>query len=443
MPYPNEHAARFRRPGDFDPDTFRRTEGGTIFGSMKVPKTISIIWGKLKGKSGASDPVVLQALRFPTDNWTEAEARKWLKDNDLKPIKFEPATGEKNMEQNDDSQFQSMPAENFILCEADPEVQVMFSDDEGQPRRVGIVANSGKPFSHGAWGTVILDMSSGTIGRQKKSILREHDPKAICGRTDRIRIEEDGRLVAEGYPTDATEVGRETMGLLAEGHPFEASVYVPARKVLKLSKGESLKVNGHNVRGPAFILKDWRLREVSLCALGADERTSAMAMAERETVRVKVSEVNGKEGTMEAEVKDEVQTVKIPEQTATVVKLQEEKFDPGAIQGERERCLAIMQKAEAFGLTKLGQDLIQAGAEVKDAIMALQEKKLEQLTSAAPVSPGPNEDPEEPKPVLLSEAEAQAKWNADSGLRRKFLNRFEVYYFSLQEKIRQAEEEDD
>ena len=94
MPYPNKHSARLKNPDDFDPKSFRRTEGGTLYGKIKVPATIGIIWGKLKGKAKPSDPVVPQALRFPTKNWTEEHARKWLKDNNIKPISFEPASRE-------------------------------------------------------------------------------------------------------------------------------------------------------------------------------------------------------------------------------------------------------------------------------------------------------------------------------------------------------------
>ena len=94
MPYPNEHSARLKNPDDFDPKSFRRTEGGTLYGKIKVPVTIGIIWGKLKGKAKPSDPVAPQALRFPTKNWTVEQAKKWLKDNNVKPISFEPASKE-------------------------------------------------------------------------------------------------------------------------------------------------------------------------------------------------------------------------------------------------------------------------------------------------------------------------------------------------------------
>jgi hypothetical protein len=83
-PYPNEHAARLIQPDKFD--RFRRTKGGTVQGK-KVPKTISVIWGHLKD----SDEWAAQALRFPKKSWTAAQAKKWLKDNGIKYISFEPA----------------------------------------------------------------------------------------------------------------------------------------------------------------------------------------------------------------------------------------------------------------------------------------------------------------------------------------------------------------
>lgn len=84
-PYPTEHAARLQDPGKFE--KFRRTAGGKLFNRIDVPKTIGIIWGKFKGREGWT----AQALRFDKKAWTETAARKWLKDNQVKAILFEPA----------------------------------------------------------------------------------------------------------------------------------------------------------------------------------------------------------------------------------------------------------------------------------------------------------------------------------------------------------------
>lgn len=92
MPYPNEHALRLQPPGIFDPDTFRTTAGGTLFGGkLKVPATINMIWAKLKGRAKPSDPPILQALRFKKASWTVSAAKSWISKNIKQKGTFEPA----------------------------------------------------------------------------------------------------------------------------------------------------------------------------------------------------------------------------------------------------------------------------------------------------------------------------------------------------------------
>jgi len=91
MPYPNEHSARLKDPDDFAADSFRRKADGTIYGKIKVPATIDVIWGKLKGKDAPDDQPIPQALRFPTKDWTASEAKAWLEENKIKYVSFEPA----------------------------------------------------------------------------------------------------------------------------------------------------------------------------------------------------------------------------------------------------------------------------------------------------------------------------------------------------------------
>lgn len=91
-PYPNEHAARIKSPGLFDEKTFKRTKDGTIYGSKKVPATVSVLWAKLKGAAKPSDKPIPQSLRFPTENWTVVTAKAWLKENNIKYELFEAAS---------------------------------------------------------------------------------------------------------------------------------------------------------------------------------------------------------------------------------------------------------------------------------------------------------------------------------------------------------------
>jgi len=90
-PYENEHSARLQPPDRYD--EYRRTAGGEIYFSIEVPKTIGIIWGHPRGQPPKR--WVPQALRFPVEHWTVDAAKKWLKDNDVKYISFEPAKTKK------------------------------------------------------------------------------------------------------------------------------------------------------------------------------------------------------------------------------------------------------------------------------------------------------------------------------------------------------------
>jgi len=155
-PFPNEHAARLRNPNDFSPKTFRRTHGsgnGKVQG-VPIPKSIDVIWGKLKGKDKPSDPVIAQALRFPTKQWTEAKARKWINDNKIKIIRFEPAKKSADKNQDGTEEGATIMPENlmsrniFIFRQFDTEmsneiVQTLLTlDDENNELPIKMYINS-------------------------------------------------------------------------------------------------------------------------------------------------------------------------------------------------------------------------------------------------------------------------------------------------------------
>ena len=79
MPYPNFHAARVRRPGDFV--------------RIRVLETLSngimIYGGPLK--SNPSGGTKVQAYRFPKSKFTAGQARAWLREHKISWILFERA----------------------------------------------------------------------------------------------------------------------------------------------------------------------------------------------------------------------------------------------------------------------------------------------------------------------------------------------------------------
>ena len=100
-PYPNEHAARVRDPGDFQANSFK---------SVALPKSkggkggVRMVIGRLKGQTTTT----AQTYRFPADLYTAAEAKAWLKDNEVKYISFEQATGAKEAQEAGDESHEEL-----------------------------------------------------------------------------------------------------------------------------------------------------------------------------------------------------------------------------------------------------------------------------------------------------------------------------------------------
>lgn len=81
MPYPNEHSARILSPGSCTKE----------YGRQQIAPGISRVACKLKANPTKWG---IQAYRFAKSKFTASEARKWLKDHDIKFTLFEPASGD-------------------------------------------------------------------------------------------------------------------------------------------------------------------------------------------------------------------------------------------------------------------------------------------------------------------------------------------------------------
>jgi hypothetical protein len=113
VPYPNEHSCRLRDPGDFQPDSFRRISSGRR----------QIIVGRLKGQSTTT----AQAYRYPTSEYSEAEARK---DCEAAKGSFEAARKTQEMRPEETLDPLTNP---FIRDETAEETEEKGAPDETDP----------------------------------------------------------------------------------------------------------------------------------------------------------------------------------------------------------------------------------------------------------------------------------------------------------------------
>ena len=294
MPYPNEHSARLRDPDDFDPKSFSRTAGGKIYGKITVPKTVGIIWGKLKGNSKSSDPPTPQALRFSKESWTVEKAKKWLKDNGIKYISFEPASG-------GEKQSLDEPYAPIKACLFNEELS--FAEAEQKPG-FSIIGYSGKIIKdHWYWGDVAFDLEGLKFAKGKIPVLEEHFTSRRIGFTTKQEIADKVTVEGQFLENDAAlAMARD----LKAGFPMEASLYVPPSVVEKVEKGASVKVNGQTLTGPGAVFRQAVIKEVSMCVFGADSNTQSMAYADNDITQVKFNLI--KEKTIMADEKLTIDT---------------------------------------------------------------------------------------------------------------------------------------
>jgi len=280
MPYPNEHSARLKNPKDFDPKSFRRTNGGTIYGSKKVPKTIAIIWAKLKNKSKPKDPVIPQALRFPTKSWAVQKAKKWLKDNNIKYQSFEPAKKKEKSSMSNDT----APV-NACIFNDNAEVTFAKGDDDKKGNNFRIVGYTGVIMKgHWFWGNVAFDLEGMKFAKKRTPVLAEHFKDVRIGFTTSQKISD--QVIVEGPFLDNDDA-QKLKADMEKGFPMEASLLVPPSIVEHIKEGESVKVNGHTLKGPGAVFRKSTILEVSMCVFGFDSNTKSSAYADSDNQKIK------------------------------------------------------------------------------------------------------------------------------------------------------------
>jgi len=277
FPYANEHAARLHDPGDIDPDTYHRVNDGTIYGKIKVPQTIAVIWGKLKAHNKPKDEPIPQALRFPTKDWTVEQAKKWLGDNNVKYISFEPAKKTKEKQTagervfNGDTQLGDIPADAF---EFSWNGDVTCFDDKDK-NKIRLTLYDGSVVKHFFWGNLAFDLSGISLAKDRIPLLGEHNLQNRVGFSTDATF--DGAFVLEGELLKSSPVAKEYRRDSIDGFPFEASLrFDPNKSKFAFVKdGETVEVNGNKLTGPGTIFSKTVITEGSICVFGALKNTKA------------------------------------------------------------------------------------------------------------------------------------------------------------------------
>ncbi|MHC4617219.1 MAG: hypothetical protein ACYTEQ_05640 [Planctomycetota bacterium] len=375
FPYPNEHSARLRDPKRFNPKTYSRTAGGTLYGKVKVPATITIIQAKLKGRDKPSDRPIPQALRFPTKNWTADKARAWLKTNGVKYIRFEPAASPRKQQLID---FNSTdPASNPSIFEMHGPVEFAAADGEQEKTRVRLTLYDGSIVKHWYWGNLAFDLQTMRMAKKGPNpILYGHDTNQRLAYSTAADF--DSSFTLEGNFLKSSALAEQVKKEADEGFPFEASLrFDPERsKIETVKEGELVEVNGRRLKGPGTVVRNAVIMEGSICVFGALKNTHSQVFLQNlgdETMDEKTELTAETFAAEYPELLEQIHSAAKAEGTAEGAKAERDRFgqiaalaadDPGFVV-EQFKAGHSVEEAKTHLIERLRQQKEQAPASQK------------------------------------------------------------------------------
>lgn len=170
------------------------------------------------------------------------------------------------------------------------------ADGSPQAKRFDMVAYTGAPMKiRGYRSPVVVDIAGLNVPSQNRPILLDHasDVDSIAGQSDSISVV-DGKLRVSGEILAGTSRIDNVLNLASRGFRWQASIGANPERVEELRAGDTALVNGSEVRGPLTIVRQATLREISIVAMGADDRTDTRIAAQA--------------ATQESDMSDEIKT---------------------------------------------------------------------------------------------------------------------------------------
>lgn len=165
-----------------------------------------------------------------------------------------------------------------LTLQAEANLQLVAADDAKAGKRptFSFTAYTGGALNVGFGLPVFVDLAT-TKARKNVAALLAHDPTQIVGQgkatITATGIEMTGTVTSDGSPAQTViENAR-------NGFKWGASIGASIGKLDFVSEGSFAKVNGKEIKGPAYIARNCVLGEVSFVAIGADEKASGRIAA--------------------------------------------------------------------------------------------------------------------------------------------------------------------
>lgn len=238
---------------------------------------------------------------------------------------------------------------------------------EGKKKRTfSGIAYSGEPIvDHWYWDRIIFDLDSLQIKGCIPALL-EHRTSQRAGAINSHSISHEKGLEISGDLL-SNEFGTQVAQDSDDGFPWQMSVRIEPSKTEEIAADQSVFVNGKNYQGPITVFRGGRIREVSFCALGADDNTSAVAASH------KPKKFNQQEDTNVTELEQAKEAQKQAEKQRDDALAELNKFKAD----QRAENIASLQKE--LNTTFSAEDL-KSYTDMDDAVFAFTAKQLRQFS---------------------------------------------------------------
>ena len=250
-------------------------------------------------------------------------------------------------------------------------------------------------WEHGIVSEVLL--MDGATYADRVPLLDTHDrftSKAVLGSVSSIRnagSEMIGRVV---FSSTAEDI----MTKVEEGHLTDFSVgYRPTRSIF-VPENETQVINGRAFDGPVLVTDQWQLKELSICAIGADANAKARAEAfnhknteeqkmdqkTREMLIARGLDPNATEEQAWAFFDELTRAEPEPKQTPkTPDPAPEPKIDPDKVRAdsakqERERVTEIMAIGQRYGMADEAKAAVDNSTSLDEFRKAVLDAKMKQ-----------------------------------------------------------------
>lgn len=149
--------------------------------------------------------------------------------------------------------------------------------EEGKPKRTfSGIAYSGEVITdHWYWDRIVFDLDSMKIKGRIPALL-DHSSRQRAGAINTHSIDHQNGLTVSG-DLMSNEFGAQVAQDSDDGFPWQMSVRIEPSSIEEIKADASITVNGKLHQGPITVFRGGRIREVSFCALGADDNTNAVA----------------------------------------------------------------------------------------------------------------------------------------------------------------------